>query len=286
MDIRPQDNVAQPDHPNMRLEMLGFKMDKSDGTRFGFSFNDPLVTKGDNSFISTKDCSLVFMDKFILMEFNLPSQRVFGFGERVSEFQLKEGVWNMWAKNSEFIYDDGTVGRLGGSGVHPFLLIQGRTKDDFIGMYFKNSNFMSPIVTFNADGTSKLTFITLGGVLDVLFFMHGSVSTIVKSYRSYVGGRPTLPPFWALGWQQGNDQWGKPEDVQASIDAYKAAGLPLEAVRLNQQFITNTQDQPYSFVTANPLHLVAEVAPGIPAMVGDNIFTLGMSLSILIKSAI
>jgi alpha-glucosidase (family GH31 glycosyl hydrolase) len=127
---------------------------------------------------------------------------------------------------------------------------------------------MSPIVSFNADGTSKLTFIALGGVLDVLFFMHGSVATIVKSYRSFVGGRPTLPPFWALGWQQGSNSWNLNADVQATIDGYQNAGLPLETVRLGLEFIQNF-DAPISFKAKLPLKIVAEMLPSIKADTTD-----------------
>lgn len=56
------------------------------------------------------------------MDFILPSQRIFGFGERVREFQLTEGTWTMWAIGQNSPYDDGT-GRLGVYGVHPFILI-------------------------------------------------------------------------------------------------------------------------------------------------------------------
>lgn len=62
---------------NMRLESLGFKYELSP---FHFSFSD--VVDG-STFITTKDMALVMMDKFIQVDFLLPSQRVFGFGERV-----------------------------------------------------------------------------------------------------------------------------------------------------------------------------------------------------------
>jgi hypothetical protein len=104
---------------DMRLEMVGFKM-ASKGT-FDFQFNDPL-TNG-NQFLNTTNCSLVFMDKFIQMDFNLPSQNLYGFGERIHEFGLKEGAWNMWAHGQPNPYDDGQSGRKGGYGVHPFILV-------------------------------------------------------------------------------------------------------------------------------------------------------------------
>jgi len=52
----------------MRLDMLGFQYNVDP---FYISFVDP--TNADNTFLTTKDQSLVFMDKFIQMDFLLPS---------------------------------------------------------------------------------------------------------------------------------------------------------------------------------------------------------------------
>jgi alpha-glucosidase (family GH31 glycosyl hydrolase) len=156
----------------MRLDMLGFSY-KNDS--FSFSFSDPIT---GNTYLSTKDSTLVFMDRYIQMDFNLPSQRVFGFGERVREFQLSEGTWTMWAIGQNIPYDDGQ-GRKNVYGVHPFIMVQGKSKDDFFGIYFRNSNFQSPVLRYNADGSSTLSYITTGGILDVYFFIHGSAKSII-----------------------------------------------------------------------------------------------------------
>ncbi len=68
----------------------------------------------------------------------------------------------MWAIGLDSPIDDGT-GRKGVYGVHPFVLVQTATKGDYIGIYFRNSNAQSPVVKFNDDGTSMLSYITTGG---------------------------------------------------------------------------------------------------------------------------
>lgn len=40
-------------------------------------------------------------DKFIQVDFLLPSQRIFGFGERVHDFLLVEGTYTMWATGQD-----------------------------------------------------------------------------------------------------------------------------------------------------------------------------------------
>lgn len=47
-------------------------------------------------------------NKFIQMDFKLPSQRIYGLGERNKKFNLEEGTWTMWANGQESQEDDGT----------------------------------------------------------------------------------------------------------------------------------------------------------------------------------
>ena len=63
------------------------------------------------------------MDKYIQMDFNLPSQKIYGLGERRSNFTLGAGTWTMWASGESSVVDDGT-GSKQTYGVHPFVLVQ------------------------------------------------------------------------------------------------------------------------------------------------------------------
>lgn len=136
-------------------------------------------------------------DKYIQIDFKLASQRVYGLGERVHEFGLGEGVWTMWAKGQDN-YDDGMGGQ-NAYGVHPFALIQSKNPTKFFGIFFKNSNAQSPILKHNDGGTSTLSYITLGGAIEIYFFVYGSAKEIIQQYHNIIGA-PVLPPFWALGW--------------------------------------------------------------------------------------
>lgn len=73
------------------------------------------------------------------MDFQLPSQRLYGFGERTREFSLGEGTWTMWAHGKNNVYDDGLGGK-SSYGVHPFVLVQSKKPGDYFGIYFRNSN--------------------------------------------------------------------------------------------------------------------------------------------------
>jgi hypothetical protein len=71
----------------MRLDMVGHTMvskDTTNGNKFAFAFIDNL--DDSNVLLSTEDKSLVFSEKYIQMDFNLPSQHCYGFGERMQQF--------------------------------------------------------------------------------------------------------------------------------------------------------------------------------------------------------
>jgi hypothetical protein len=88
----------------------------------------------------------------------------------------------MWGHGKGSSYDDGT-GRKGVYGVHPFMLNQGKRKDDFFGLYFRNSNSQTPIIAIDEKtGKSKLSFIKSRGQLEIYFLIHGSAMNIIKKY--------------------------------------------------------------------------------------------------------
>ena len=128
----------------MRLDQVGLKVKSNP---FSFSFNDERA-QSSQELLSTEGQSLFLMDKYLQMDFKLPSQRIFGLGERNREFLLEEGTWTMWAVGKETPYDDGTGG-LQTYGVHPFALVQTGTKGQYMGIYFRNTNAASPVISHN-----------------------------------------------------------------------------------------------------------------------------------------
>lgn len=103
----PEDLVHRPrSQVSMRLDMVGFKMTDDP---FGFSFasaRDP-----SNVYVEVnKDSTFLMMDKYMQLDLQLPSQRLFGLGERNRQFRLEEGTWTMWANGQPTPHDDGSGG--------------------------------------------------------------------------------------------------------------------------------------------------------------------------------
>lgn len=112
------------------------------------------------------------------IDLQVPSGRIYGFGERQREFSLVNGTWTMWANGRETPYDNGGGG-LQTYGVHPFALIQTQQKDEWMGIFFRNSNAQSPVISMRDDGNYTISYVSTGGQLEMYFFTKGGSKEII-----------------------------------------------------------------------------------------------------------
>jgi len=75
----------------MHLDMCGLEVFNDP---FGFKFTDD---RSGQDILSTENSALILMDKYLQLDMNLPSRRIYGLGERNADFALGEGTWTMWA---------------------------------------------------------------------------------------------------------------------------------------------------------------------------------------------
>lgn len=92
---------------------------------------------------------------------------------------------------------------------------------------------MTPVLKFNNDGTSTLSFITIGGDIDLYVFIKNTAREVIESYHSMIRP-PYLPPFWALGWQEVFANGMNQDAMLDALKSYNDAKLPLDAVYLPQ----------------------------------------------------
>ena len=204
---------------------------------FSFKFTS---TRDGTPLVSSEGGNFLMLDKYVQLDLNLPSQRVYGLGERQREFNLDQGTWTMWANGQETPYDDGMGGKQT-YGVHPFALVQTKDPQEFLGIFFRDSNAQSPVLVFNQDGSSTLSYITTGANLEIFFFFKGTAKQIISQYQSFVG-LPSLPPFWALGWHASSYGYSNMEKLQENIQGYADAKIPLEGVWLDIPYMEGYAD--------------------------------------------
>ena len=91
----------------MSLDMVGFKLNTDP---FGFEIRSTR-TENDTLVSMTNTSDFVMSDRFMQLDLQVPSQRIYGFGERQRQFTLGEGTWTMWANGRQQSYDDGAGGK-------------------------------------------------------------------------------------------------------------------------------------------------------------------------------
>ena len=57
----------------------------------------------------------------------------------------------------------------------------------------------------------------------------GSAKDIIKQYHNIIG-KPSLPPFWALGWNAASWTYTNIGMIDANVNQYNATNIPLEGV--------------------------------------------------------
>lgn len=87
------------------LESLGFMIYANP---FEFELRSTRTLK--DTLINMKGADFVISDKYLQLDLQVPSQKIYGFGERHRQFTLEKGTWTMWANGQDSQFDNGQGG--------------------------------------------------------------------------------------------------------------------------------------------------------------------------------
>ena len=204
-----------------------------------FSFN---VVRNGMSLFDTQGpggaASLYFADLYLEIGTSTPSDpNVYGLGERVTSFRLPTDNtrFTIWALAQDCIYDTGKEERGRNMyGHHPFYM---ELRDGLAhGVYFHNINAMDAVFT-----DSRLTFKTVGGMMDFYFFMGPTPQAVVQQYLSVIGA-PMLPPYWSLGFHQCRWGYSSLSKLQEVVRNYERFDLPLDVLWSDIDYMDSFKD--------------------------------------------
>lgn len=204
-----------------------------------FAFWVSRRSTGDVIF-DTRSSPLVVSDQFLHIATKLPGDaNVYGPSEIISESGFRRdpaGTHStLWTR------DAGTPINENIYGAHPFYM-ETRYPSAFStgtsasqtqshGVFLRNSHGMDISQT-----PSAMTYNIIGGTLDFYFIAGPSQQDVVRQYAQIVG-LPARQPFWAFGlhmcrWNRDDTkgEWGTPEGVWEIVTKMKEAGVPLETV--------------------------------------------------------
>ncbi|XP_054162742.1 lysosomal alpha-glucosidase-like [Oppia nitens] len=154
------------------------------------------ITRLANSAILFKTdlTKLIYTNQFIQLKNKLSSPLIYGIGEQKAPF-LKDTQWHMY---SVFNHDQPGDSFRPLYGSHPFYVnIEDKSTGLAHGVYLRNSNAMDILL----QPEPAITWRPIGGILDVFVFVGQSPDDVVRQYISLIG-KPSMPPFWSLGYHQ------------------------------------------------------------------------------------
>eukprot|EP00095_Tigriopus_kingsejongensis_P010472 maker-scaffold1269_size51662-snap-gene-0.10 protein:Tk10472 transcript:maker-scaffold1269_size51662-snap-gene-0.10-mRNA-1 annotation:"maltase- intestinal-like" len=162
----------------------------------------------------------VFSDQFIQVSTKLPSTNVYGLGENEQYSYRHDLNWKRWVaygRDQPPSYDANMYG------THPMYTV---VEDDgnTHSVLFLNSNAQEWTLTPNPN----LVFRTIGGIVDMHFFLGPTPQEANRQYTEAIGRYP-LPPYWSLGFHLCRYGYNTLENMKAAVDRTAAYGIPQDA---------------------------------------------------------
>ena len=157
---------------------------------------------------------------------------VYGLGEASRGINKRGWIYEGWCSDDPHHTED--VRSL--YSAHNFLLIDGA---DRFGVFFDYPTHL----TFDVGYTDPdlLTVTPDALALDVYLIEGDSLRGIVREFRALIG-KSYVPPLFAFGY--GQSRWGyiTQEDVAAVADKHEAAGIPLDMIYLDIDYMDHFKD--------------------------------------------
>lgn len=203
-----------------------------------FTFGKPICTEAVVGKFETSDKkdfpfkSREEDGKFIL-EFDMTdSDIVYGLGEAPRGINKRGWMYESFCSDDPFHTE--TKSSL--YAAHNFLMLSG---SDNFGIFI---DFPARI-RWNIGYTSKnKTVITIDGTDFDFYYIKGNKPIeIVKEFRNAIG-KSYIPPFWAFGYQQSRWSYPDAKTVDSVIDGYDKAGIPLDCVYLDIDYMDSYKD--------------------------------------------
>lgn len=205
-------------------------------TQDPFTFKVTRAATGEVLF-DTSGSPLNFESQYIRLRTNLPQNPdIYGLGEHSDDFRFPTGYTRtLWNAESPFIPNRANL-----YGSHP-VYFEHRGNSGTHGVFLLNANGMDISIARTQSGQQYLEYNAIGGVFDFYFLAGPEPASVSKQYAEVVG-RPAMMPYWSLGFHQCKYGWPTIDHVAQVVANYSAAGIPLETVWGDIDYMNNKRD--------------------------------------------
>ncbi len=157
---------------------------------------------------------------------------VYGLGENVRGLNKRGWIYTHYNKDDPAH----TEGKHGLYAAHNFLLISGRRH---IGLFFDYPGEIS----FDVGASREKELSVSAPQADIVLYLieEASDREVVKTFRRLIG-KSYIPPKWGLGFQQSRWGYRTAQDVREVVKKHKEAGVPLDIVCLDIDYMDGCRD--------------------------------------------
>ncbi|MDR3549039.1 MAG: glycoside hydrolase family 31 protein, partial [Candidatus Pacebacteria bacterium] len=286
----PYESVSK----QIKLPLGAELIEKDEGSLFAWHLFDKYRAK--EAFMTTEHCRLQYYDKYIEFEARIQTNQIYGMGERMDSFILRNDNYSLW--NRDINYEYGKDSETGTYSSHPFFLSRLKNHKEFIGVFMHNSNAMLFSFWNTLGNNTFINYKMIGGIIDLYVFYAADADYILKKYHSLIG-RPYLPPVWGLGFHQGRSDYTL-EKMKEVVAQHKKHGIPIDSIwgdlQISDNHKTFTVDSKKfaglkEFVKdllhsgSTNMHFVAVTAPYLKKEVGYKYYDEAVKEYCLVASA-
>ncbi len=157
---------------------------------------------------------------------------VYGLGEQIRGINKRGWQYVSWNYDNPNHHEDARS--LYGS--HNFIIISGKQT---FGAFFDYAGEIEFDIGYTKRSEMKITPKTSDHIVYII--TGDNEKDIVKQFRGLIG-RSYIPPFWAFGY--GQSRWGykNEQDIREVAEQYKAAGIPLDSIYLDIDYMERYKD--------------------------------------------
>ena len=158
--------------------------------------------------------------------------RIYGLGETVRGINKRGWVYESFCSDDPFHTED----KRSLYGAHNFILVDGKER---FGAFFDTPSKITFDLGYTDSDTITITLERFA--LELYIITADSLKAIVAEFRSLIG-KSYIPPKWAFGY--GQSRWGyvKEEDIRACADRYQDAGIPIDMIYLDIDYMDSFKD--------------------------------------------